>query len=402
MRAVRLNSKLQIFSATRPLEALIEAQHLDAVGRLAGGVAHDFNNLLSVINGYCEILSSKPVVRKAAVRELAAIHQAGQQAATLVRQLLAFSRREALDPRVLSVNKLVRDNATILAKLIRPNKRLVLELDAVSDRVRVDLSQLQQVLLNLALNARDAVASGGRVRIRTANRVVRRSRRAQAAGAIRPGRYVVLSVEDNGHGMDAETQAHLFEPFFTTKEQGQGTGLGLSLVFGVVQQSEGYITVQTALGEGSTLNLYLPEVGEPPAPQLMPPAILPSTRGSETLLILEEDPVVRKMVAGILTTDGYTVLAVANPLEARRVLRGRHKPIDLFIHDPVATGRAGEQLALRLLKTRARLRVLCTGGINVRRLASFPVAAQATLAKPYTLSTLILAVRALLDSVAQA
>ena len=375
----------------------MHTQHLEAVGRLAGGVAHDFNNLLSVINGYCEILVSKPAVRRAAARELAEIHQAGQQAATLVRQLLAFSRRQALDPRVLGLNRFVRENADILSKLLRPDKSLALDLGAKRDHVRVDLSQLQQVLLNLLLNARDALAAGGRVRIRTTNRLVRKSRRAKESEEIPPGRYVVLSVEDDGHGMDADTLAHLFEPFFTTKEHGQGTGLGLSLVFGVVQQSGGHIAVQSAKGVGATFSLYFPEVSAPTDPQPSLPAALPSTRGSETLLVVEEDPVVRKMVAGILTSDGYRVIDTGTPAQAARACSAQAEPVHLIILNYGSLGGPGEKLVKKLGSRWPELCVLTTGSGDPKSVQAVPAVRQATLAKPYALSSLLREVRSLLD-----
>jgi PAS domain S-box-containing protein len=375
-------------------EALIHSQRLDAVNRLAGGVAHDFNNLLSVINGYCEILGSKPSVRKEAAREIGEIHRAGLQAAGLVRQLLAFSRRQTMDPKVVSLNQLVRDNAGIFAKLLGPGKSIALQLDATSDHVLVDHAQLQQVLLNLTLNARDALAPGGRVTISTANRVID-PRFNSRLGDTPPGRYLQLCVQDNGRGMDEETQAHLFEPFFTTKDHGKGTGLGLALVYGVIQQSGGYISVRSAPGLGSTFEILLPEVRDPiaPAPESLGP--LPSTRGRETILITEADPVVGKMVAGILTTDGYTVLAANTPAKALQLARRHKKPIDLFIgnaHHADAT-----KLARALHAAHPRLRIVATDSQPGAPLAWIPRESQTALAKPYALSTLLHTVRALLD-----
>ncbi|CAM2891171.1 ATP-binding protein [Rariglobus hedericola] len=375
-------------------EALIHSQRLEAVNRLAGGVAHDFNNLLSVINGYCEILGSKPSVRKEATREVGEIHRAGLQAAGLVRQLLAFSRRQTMDPKVVSLNQLVRDNAGIFAKLLGPGKSIALALDATTDHVLVDPSQLQQVLLNLTLNARDALSPGGGVTITTANRLID-SRFHARAGDTPPGRYLQLCVQDNGRGMDEQTQAHLFEPFFTTKEHGQGTGLGLALVYGVVQQSGGYISVRSAAGFGSTFEILLPEVNEPADPQPTSPGPLPSTRGRETILITEADPVVGKMVAGILTTDGYTVLASGSPAKAQLLARRHKKPIHLLIGNLQPADSL--KLAKALHSTHPDLRILATDSTPIAPLAWLPREAQATLVKPYALSTLLHTVRALLD-----
>ncbi len=375
-------------------EALIHSQRLDAVNRLAGGVAHDFNNLLSVINGYCEILGSKPAARREAAREIDEIHRAGQQAAGLVRQLLAFSRRQTMVPKVVSLNQLIRDNAGIFAKLLGPGKSIALALDATTDHVLVDPSQLQQVLLNLTLNARDALAPGGRVTLTTGNRIIE-IRTQTRVGDPPPGRYIQLCVQDNGRGMDEQTQAHLFEPFFTTKEHGQGTGLGLALVYGVVQQSGGYINVRSAPGAGSTFEILLPEVDEPAAPQPSSLGTLPSTRGHETVLIAEADPVVCKMVAGILTTDGYTVLASASPAKALQLARRHKEPVDLLIGSMQHPEAA--KLARTLHATQPRLRVVATDSVPGPRFTWLPAEFQITLAKPYALSALLNTVRALLD-----
>lgn len=378
-------------------EALMHSQRLDAVGRLAGGVAHDFNNLLSVINGYCEIMAAKGAVRRQAAHELEEIHQASQKAATLVRQLLAFSRRQAMNPKVVNLNQLVRDNAEILSRLLKPKKFLSLQLDTESANIRVDPAQLQQVLLNLTINARDALQDGGQVTISTALREVTpdMERRPQDMA---PGRYAVLSVSDNGMGMDAETQAHLFEPFFTTKEHGKGTGLGLALVYGVVQQSGGFIFVRSAPGEGATFDIFLPEVREPAQPISSPLPSLPSTRGRETVMIVEEDDVVRKMVAGILTADGYRVIAERSAEEALHAARRAPQKIDLLITQiGQQPGNDGEKLVEALHELQPKLRVLATCNPECSPLSFLSPEAQACLTKPFTLSALMKATRALLD-----
>ncbi len=380
-------------------EALIHSQRLEAVNRLAGGVAHDFNNLLSVINGYCEILGSKPTARREAAREIGEIHRAGLQAAGLVRQLLAFSRRQTMDPKIVSLNQLIRDNAGIFAKLIGPGKSIALALDATTDHVLVDPSQLQQVLLNLTLNARDALSTGGCVTISTINREIS-TRLASRVGDTPPGRYLQLCVQDNGRGMDEHTQAQLFEPFFTTKDHGQGTGLGLALVYGVVQQSGGYISVRSAPGLGSTFEILLPEVSEAADPQPTSLGPLPSTRGHETVLIAEADPVVCKMVAGILTTDGYNVLASGSPAEALQLARRHKAPINLIIGNVQHTD--ATKLARALYAANPHLRVLATDSVPGPTLAWLPRQVQASLAKPYALSRLLHTVRALLDGKAPA
>ena len=380
----------------RVQEEVVHAQRIEAVGRVAGGVAHDFNNLLSVINGYCEILGSKPAMRRLAAREIGEIHRAGRTAAGLVRQLLAFSRRQALHPQVVSLNQLVRDNAPILAKLLRPGKTLALDLRAEPDRAKVDPTQIQQVLLNLILNARDALAPGGEAAIRTSYREIAVGRNRRLTD-LPPGRYVVLAVSDNGAGMDESAQAHLFEPFFTTKEQGKGTGLGLALVYGVVQQSGGHIFVESAPAAGTTFEIYRPAVRDP-APRGDPlPAELPATRGHETVLLVEEDQVVRKMVAGILTADGYQVLDAALPAEALRLARRAGKPIELLIAPLQSPGDDSEKLAHALHAANSRLRILAAGNHEPPLLDWLVPTAVGGLTKPFALSDLLRAVRSLLD-----
>ncbi len=378
-------------------EALVHSQRLDAVGRLAGGVAHDFNNLLSVINGYCEMLAAQVSDRPQALREVTEIHKSGLRAATLTRQLLAFGRRQPMDAHVINFNRIVQDHTEILRRLIGTAGRLELDLAPKVGNVRADPTQFQQVLLNLVINARDALRDRGCITISTCNREVRPAQNRRATD-VPPGHYVCLTVTDNGTGMDAETQKHLFEPFFTTKPEGKGTGLGLALVYGIVQQSNGFISVRSALLAGSTFEILLPEVREAeeaplPAAPISP---LPATRGSETLLLIEEDEVVRKMVAGMLTADGYRVLAARNAAEGRKLARENPRPVQLLIAS-LADG--GESLARELHGKAADLRVLCIGNHDTP--ATVPWLApvrQASLAKPFALSEILRSVRALLDA----
>ena len=374
-------------------EALVHAQRLDAVGRLAGGVAHDFNNLISVINGYCEMLAAHVAANPQALREVAEIHHAGRKAAALTQQLLAFSRRQPLNSRVINLNTLVRDNGEILRRLVGQAGQVDFELMEDLANVRTDPAQFQQVLLNLVLNARDALRDYGRIMVTTANREIRPAQSRRATDAP-PGRYVALTVTDNGTGMEAETQKHLFEPFFTTKPEGKGTGLGLALVYGVVQQSGGHISVRSALLVGSTFEVLLPAVNEPIAEAPPPVAPLPSMRGSESVVLIEDDDVVRKMVAGILTADGYRVAAAKSfgELAAETI----EPPAQLLI---ASLAGDGEKYARRLLEKRATLRILCTCQHDFK----LPVPwlapeRQSCLHKPYALSELVRAARKLLDA----
>ncbi len=377
-------------------EALVHAHRLDAVGRLAGGVAHDFNNLLSVINGYCEMLAAHVAANPQALREVAEIHAAGRKAAALTQQLLAFSRRQPFDLCVINLNDLVRENAGILTRLVGEAGTLEFELGADLANVRTDPAQFQQVLLNLVLNARDALRTRGRVTIATANREVRGALHRRATDSP-PGRYVALTVSDNGAGMDADTQKHLFEPFFTTKPEGKGTGLGLALVYGVVQQSGGFITVKSSLFVGSTFEILLPVERSPVETPAAAPAVpaLPVTRGTESVLLVERDEVVRKMVAGMLSADGYRVLAVESPEAAGRELRDG-RTVRLLIANAIGTG---EKFARRLHARMPELRLICTSDHEGHPPRKWLRAdRQAMLPKPYALSEMLKLARRVLDA----
>jgi PAS domain S-box-containing protein len=379
-------------------EALVHSQRLDAVGRLAGGVAHDFNNLISVINGYCQILAGQLTDQPQALREVEEIHKAGQKAATLTRQLLAFGRRQPMNPRVINLNHIVRDNHEILQRLLGNAGRLVLELEPDLGNARADPAQFQQVLLNLVINARDALRDNGRVVISTGNREIPPGLNRRLTDTP-PGHYVALTVSDNGTGMDANTQAHLFEPFFTTKEEGKGTGLGLALVYGVVQQSGGFISVHSTLLVGSVFEILLPLVHEPAEPVFTPslPA-LPATRGHETVLLVEEDDVVSKMVAGILTADGYRVFTARHAGAALTEARREGQPVQLLIAPLNVPGGESEKLARAMHVARPGLRILNTSTVDSPPLAWLAQHHQINLPKPFALSELLKAVRRLLDA----
>ncbi|MEO6002820.1 MAG: ATP-binding protein [Opitutus sp.] len=377
-------------------EALVHSQRLDAVGRLAGGVAHDFNNLLSVINGYCEMLAAKVSDRPQALREVNEIHKSGRRAAALTRQLLAFGRRQPMDARVTNFNRIVQDNAEIMGRLVGSAGELEIDLEKNLGNVRADPTQFQQVLLNLVINARDALRDRGRITIRTSNRKVKAGRNRKTDTP--PGDYVCLSVQDNGTGMDAETQRHLFEPFFTTKTEGKGTGLGLALVYGIVQESNGFVTCHSALLAGSTFEILLPRAyqqEEAVAPSAPLPA-LATARGHETILLVEKDDVVRKMVAGMLTADGYRVLATESPKQARKIAREAERAMQLLIIE--LSGEA-EVFARELYAGVPNLRVLNIGNQEVPAPVDWiEPRRQSSLAKPFALSEISRDVRTLLDA----
>ncbi|MSU66420.1 MAG: hypothetical protein EXS38_10035 [Opitutus sp.] len=340
-------------------ESLVHSQRLDAVGRLAGGVAHDFNNLISVINGYCEILAAHVAMNPQALREVAEIHNAGRKAASLTQQLLAFSRRQPLNSRVINLNDLVRENGDILRRLVGEAGVIDVELADDLANVRTDPAQFQQVLLNLVLNARDALRDRGRIVVRTANYLVTQGENRRTTDTP-PGRYVAMTVVDNGTGMDVETQKHLFEPFFTTKPPRKGTGLGLALVYGVVQQSGGYVTARSVVLVGSTFEVLLPGgkcARRGPAAHGRPLAV---AARSEAVLLIEEDEVVRKMVAGILTADGYHVAAVSSFNDVKPASVPAVPP-QLLIANLAGEG---EKFGRRLHAAHPELRVICTSNYD--------------------------------------
>lgn len=376
-------------------EALVHSQRLDAVGRLAGGVAHDFNNLLSVINGYCEILTAHVASNSQALREVAEIHNAGLKAASLTQQLLAFSRRQPFNARIINLNDLACANVEILQRLLGDAVQLELALQEELGNVRTDPAQFQQVLFNLVMNARDAVGEGGRIVVTTAHREIKPGLNRRAVDSP-PGRYVTLTVADNGTGMDAETQKHLFEPFFTTKPEGKGTGLGLALVYGVVQQSAGIITVNSTLQVGSSFEVSLPLVNEPVDDVPVSVAALPSTRGSEVIVLIEQDDLVRKMVSGMLTADGYRVSAVKSFAEVTREKLAAGPPVQLLIANLAGEG---EKTVRRVRASHPEVRVVWTSHPGAKESVRWlPVAQQMSLTKPYALSELLRRVRQLLDA----
>ena len=363
--------------------------------RLAGGVAHDFNNLLSVINGYCEMLAAHVAANPQAMREVAEIHAAGRKAAALTQQLLAFSRRQPFNACVINLNSLIRENGEILHRLVGATGQLVFELAEDLPNTRTDAAQFQQVLLNLVLNARDALRDRGRIVVSTATRDITPEQHRRMTDAP-PGHRVVLTVTDNGTGMDAETQRHLFEPFFTTKPEGKGTGLGLALVYGVVQQSGGEIAVRSAVLVGSTFEIILRATAEAAAKPPPVVAPLPSLRGSETVALVEDDEVVCKMVSGMLAADGYRVSSARTFAELARQ-PAPPRPIQLLI--AVLTPKA-ERSGRRMLKQNPALRLLCIGEREHSKSAVSWLAPehQAHLTKPYALSELVRTTRKLLDT----
>ena len=376
-------------------EQFRQAQKMEAVGRLAGGVAHDFNNLLMVINGYTEVLLEE-LKPGAMQQKVQSIQQAADRAATLTRQLLAFSRKQLLELKVVDVNTVISDMERLLRPLIGENIALITRLSPDAGRTRADAGQLEQVIMNLVVNAKDAMPEGGKITVQSSDVTVRQNFREHRF--IQPARYVVLSVSDTGHGMDKETQSRIFEPFFTTKEKGKGTGLGLSTVYGIVKQSGGYVFAQSEPGAGTTFYIYLPRVED--APEEMSPAMLQENEkgGCETVLLVEDEESVRELVRETLAARGYKVLEAENGESGLRVAEEYRERIDILITDVVMPGIGGRQLAKRLLQLRPNPRVLYLSGYTedtILHQGALPPGT-AFLQKPFTLQNLARKVREVL------
>ena len=339
----------------------LQAQKMEAVGRLAGGIAHDFNNLLTVINGYSQLLLDRLDPQNPFRGQIEEIQKAGARAASLTRQLLAFSRRQVLTPQVSDLNTVVSDIEGMLRRLIGEDVELRAVLRPNLGMVKIDTGQIEQVLTNLVVNARDAMPQGGRITIETAD-VDLDATYVRTHLAVTAGRYVMLAVSDTGHGMDAETQPHIFEPFFTTKEEGRGTGLGLATVYGIVKQSGGYIWVYSEPGEWTVFKIYLPRVEEAQAAEDDRRMSVLAPGGQETILVAEDQDEVRLLVCDVLKSKGYEVLEASRGEEALRIAREQTGPIHLLVTDVVMPGISGRDLARNLAVFQPELKVLYMSG----------------------------------------
>ncbi len=381
-------------------EQLRQAQKIEAVGQLAGGMAHEFNNYLGIVLGYSELLLEEAGTTEGLRRNVAEIKAATQRTASLTRQLLALSRRQVLEPKVLDVNAVVWETHKLLRRLIPGNIDLVPVLEPNLQQVKVDPAQIQQILINLVVNARDAMPQGGKVVIETAN-VELDEEYAGRHIEVRPGRYVMLAVSDNGSGIDEQTQARIFEPFFTTKQKGKGTGLGLSTVYGIVRQSGGHITVESALREGSRFRIYLPPtaVTELKVEDETPPLETEILSGTETVLVVEDEPALRRLISVSLEKRGYTVLAAEDGTEAIRILENNPGEIDLVVSDIMMPKLNGLELRKKATLLRPDMRFLFISGYaedTIGRTAHLPQDA-GYLEKPFLPIELARKVRALLN-----
>ena len=380
-------------------EQFRQAQKMEAVGRLAGGIAHDFNNLLTIIIGYSEMAQEDLDPQGRTASYLAEILRAGNRAASLTRQLLAFSRQQVLAPRVLDLNALVDDVAKMLRRLLGEDIDLVIVPDSALGRVKADSGQIDQILMNLAVNARDAMPQGGKLTIETAN-VDLDEAYADSHVVVPPGCYVMLAMSDSGIGMDAETQSHIFEPFFTTKEKGKGTGLGLAMVYGTVKQSGGFIWVYSEPGGGTTFKIYLPRVEDADGSVQASAARGRPVTGSETILLVEDEEGLRALAARILQDRGYTVLESTSPEDALQIGERHKGPIDLLLTDVVMPKMSGRMIAEHLALLRPDMKVLYMSGYTDDASVHHEVREEGTafLQKPFTPSTLAQKVREVLDA----
>ena len=375
---------------------LRQAQKMEAIGKLSGGIAHDFNNLLGVIIGYSEDLQDRLAPEDSLRKNVAEIKKAGERAASLTRQLLAFSRQQVLSPRILDLNVVVLDIEKMLRRLIGEHIELHTALDPALGHTRADQGQIEQVIMNLAVNARDAMPNGGRLTIETSN-VDLDEGFARNHNPQLPGPYVLLTVSDTGIGMDPQTQARVFEPFFTTKEIGKGTGLGLSTVYGVVRQSGGHIWVYSEPGQGSTFKIYLPRTGDA-VPAAKPPAgSSTSLRGTETILLVEDENALRELAYSLLTGSGYSVLQAEHPDRAIEIARAHSGPIHLLLTDAVMPGMNGRALAEQLMRVRPEMKILYMSGYTGFTHPGVLDPEMTVLQKPFTREALLRKLHEVLD-----
>jgi CheY-like chemotaxis protein len=372
---------------------------MEAIGRLAGGVAHDFNNLLTAINGYSDLSIALLGTNDPIRANLEEIKKAGERAASLTHQLLAFSRKQLLQPEVLDLNLVIDDLNKMLRRLIGEDIELVTLLDPKLGKVMADRGQVEQIIVNLAINAADAMPKGGSLVILTAN-VFLDDEYARHHISVRPGAYVMIAVNDTGCGISPETQKRVFEPFFTTKGPGKGTGLGLATVYGIVKQSGGNIWLYSEEGVGTTLKIYLPRIDQPSQEPVEDESMVDAPGGTETILLVEDDDSVRNMVARILTRHGYNVIAAKDGREALRICERDQREFHLMLTDVVMPLMSGRDVAERLKPMRPDMKVLFMSGYPDDAIAEHGLLDEgvALLEKPFTIAGLLNKVREVLTT----
>jgi two-component system cell cycle sensor histidine kinase/response regulator CckA len=381
-------------------EQLRQSQKMEAIGRLAGGVAHDFNNMLTGIIGYADLLLLSLNRDHPLVGKVEEIKKAGKRAASLTQQLLAFSRKQMLQPKVLDLNLVVNDLKKMLQRLIGEDIELETHLESNLFRVKVDPNQMGQVLMNLVVNARDAMARGGRITIETANVVLDQAYGRKKGVSLQPGPYVLLEVRDTGIGMDPETRSHIFEPFFTTKELGKGTGLGLSTVYGIIKQSGGYIWVDSQPECGTAFQIFLPRAEGESALKQSDPHSPPLFQGSETILIVEDNELVRNLTSEALRQFGYSVIEASGGDPALKIIQENGEKIDLLLTDVVMPGLNGRELADQVLSSRPGIKVLYMSGYSDNAIVQHGILSPglAFIEKPFSPETLAEKVRQVLHA----
>jgi two-component system cell cycle sensor histidine kinase/response regulator CckA len=380
-------------------EQLRQSQKLEAIGQLAGGVAHDFNNLLTAINGYSALALRRLGADHPISSYLEEIKKAGDRAANLTRQLLAFGRKQLLQPLALNVNDILNDMIKLLKRLIGEDIQLITRPGANLKQIKADPGQLEQVLVNLVVNARDAMPRGGTITIETANITLDGSYASKHLG-VSAGEYVMLAISDTGTGMDQETQSRIFEPFFTTKEKDKGTGLGLSTVYGIIRQSGGNIWVYSEVGKGTTFKVYLPLVEDKAATESEAVVVPMIKRGSETVMLVEDEDMVRKLASELLVDAGYIVLEANGGEEAIKLCKQHSEPIDLLITDVVMPKMSGKQVAEQLLALHPETKVLFMSGYTDEAIVHHGVVDSniAFIQKPFSERALAHKIREVLDS----
>jgi len=390
----------QDISERRHLELqLRQSQKMEAVGRLAGGVAHDFNNLLMVIKGHTELLLGALTPGDSIARKIEQIDRSADRATTLTRQLLAFSRLQVLQPQIINLNSVVEEMGKLLPRLIGEDIELILRPDQKLGTIRADASQMEQVIMNLAVNSRDAMPTGGKLLIGTRNCDLDQSYTASHP-LMKPGSYVLLDVTDTGTGMDEETQAHIFEPFFTTKEKGKGTGLGLATVYGIVKQSGGFIWVYSELGKGTSFKIYLPRVNEAEVHIGAPKPVAELPVGTETVLLTEDEQDVREIAREFLESGGYKVIEAKNGREAITIAAEHRGKIDLLVTDMVMPGMTGQELAVHLQQEHPGVSVVFMSGYSEHAATEMANADPSVrlLTKPFSRSAILRTVREILQT----
>jgi two-component system, cell cycle sensor histidine kinase and response regulator CckA len=375
-----------------------QISRMEAIGQLAGGIAHDFNNLLTVILGHSEFLLKRNEPVKSWRVRIEEIRKAAERGAWLTNQLLAYSRNQLLEPTVLHFNAVLKDMDDILRRVLGEDVALDLLLDPNLGWVKVDRGQLQQIVLNLAGNSRDAMPKGGRLGIETMNISVTKGA-VKPQAFLHPGKYVAIVVRDSGHGMDAKTRARIFEPFFTTKDMGKGTGLGLATVYGIVKQSGGYVWVESEPGHGSAFYTLLPRVPKPPDSEVLQ-EMFDFRSGGETILLVEDDPALRKMAAEVLRETGYKVLTAPSGADALHVAAEHQGPLDVLLTDVVMPGMTGRELADQIVARYPRIRVLYMSGYTDDAIGNHGLFGQTlrVLQKPFTHDGLMRHVREALEN----